>query len=712
MARIQIYIDGLIADLPQSDINLNLTFALKDRDGIAINSGSRSEYSFELPATKQNDLIFQRFFDVGEVTLQNQDLLPASIIVDGLPFFEGKAQMRSVTTQQDRFYWRGLVYKVSFYGNNIDWVSDLKNKYIYEYDFGNITFSKTQNYSDWGNTHFVGDNFCQFVMKFKDWAVLGQVDTFKESTPALFIKTIVDKIFLGLGYNLVSNFMNTDWFRQLIMPIPFDYDKPIPDVNFGIEYMNVEANMSAPVGFIFGGQIIIFDNQTLFPTIGADPYNELTGVYTAPYSGYFEIDFVVVLTGITGFGTQQPAFAYIINTNPFVIILDSPTNIDMTQRANLVVFLNAGDTLKFVQGGISVGQFQATVEIIGELQITDPTTLNLKYLINKNWKALDFIKGLAHLFNLTFETDVALRTVTIEPADNYLYTYPLYNNIQQGFYNQGLNDITRKVDLSISGEIFNVDDFEQRIQLIYKDDSSDPTVEALNERQIVPMAGAQFNFPVSRLKDGLNVIENPFFAPTLLFLDNEIKDVNTPSQIFVPFVWSSNYLENPLSSEGNYEIVPRILFKDAFYNGYSNAPKVVIKNPFGASPATIIVSFPVAYMQDYINQFNQSLVFNSETVNGVYVKGLMERFYLDELIRRLYGKQVQVNIFWDILMLNNLTFRDAVQIHGDNYILNEINSFSVVNQRSTQTYLTYDAEGDGTEVNNIQNTTVLTKYIP
>jgi len=712
MTRIQIYIDGLIADLPQNEVNLNLTFALKDRDGIAINSGSRSEYSFELPATKQNDLIFQRFFDVGEVTLQNQDLLPASIIVDGLPFFEGKAQMRSVTTQQDRFYWRGLVYKVSFYGNNIDWVSDLKNKYIYEYDFGNITLSKTQNYSDWGNTHFVGDNFCQFVMKFKDWAVLGQVDTFKESTTALFIKTIVDKIFLGLGYNLVSNFMNTDWFRQLIMPIPFDYDKPIPDVNFGIEYMNVEANMTAPVGFIFGGQIIIFDNQTLFPTIGADPYNELTGVYTAPYSGYFEIDFVVVLTGITGFGTQQPAFAYIINANPFVIILDSPTNIDMTQRANLVVFLNAGDTLKFVQGGISVGQFQATVEIIGELQITDPTTLNLKYLINKNWKALDLIKGLAHLFNLTFETDVALRTVTIEPADNYLYTYPLYNNIQQGFYNQGLNDITRKVDLSISGEIFNVDDFEQRIQLIYKQDSSDPTVEALNERQIVPMAGAQFNFPVSRLKDGLNVIENPFFAPTLLFFDEEITDVNSPSPVFVPFVWSTNYLRNPLSSEGNYEIVPRILFKDAFYNGYSNAPKVVIKNPFGASPATIIVSFPVAYMQDYINQFNQSLVFNSETVNGVYVKGLMERFYLDELIRRLYGKQVQVNIFWDILMLNNLTFRDAVQIHGDNYILNEINSFSVVNQRSTQTYLTYDAEGDGTEVNNIQNTTVLTKYIP
>jgi len=113
MARIEIYIDGIKADLPEKDLNLNLTFALKDRNGIAINSGSRSEYSFDLPATKQNDYIFSRFHDVGEVTLQRQELLPAIIIVDGLPFFEGKAQVRSVTTQQDRFYWKGLSYKVS-----------------------------------------------------------------------------------------------------------------------------------------------------------------------------------------------------------------------------------------------------------------------------------------------------------------------------------------------------------------------------------------------------------------------------------------------------------------------------------------------------------------------------------------------------------------------------------------------------------------------
>jgi len=151
------------------------------------------------------------------------------------------------------------------------------------------------------------------------------------------------------------------------------------------------------------------------------------------------------------------------------------------------------------------------------------------------------------------------------------------------------------------------------------------------------------------------------------------------------------------------------------HNGYisstASTPQFIIKNPFGAG--TLVVDWVEVFMQNYNTPgVYQSLVFNSETVNGVYVKGLLERFYLAEMIRRMYGKQMEVYMFWDVLMLNNLTFRDTINIHGDNYILNEINSFSVVNQRSTKTYLTYDAKGDGTEVNNIQNSIISINIIP
>ena len=716
MARIEIYIDGLKADLPDKDLNLNLTFALKDRNGIAINSGSRSEYSFDLPATKQNDLIFSRFYDVGEVTLSKQDLLPATIIVDGLPFFEGRAQVRSVTTQQDRFYWKGLQYKVSFYGNNVDWVADIKNRFIYQLNFGNITFGKTQNTSDWQNTYFVGDNFCQFVMKFKDWNVIGQVDPFTESTPALFIRTIVDKIFNSIGYTFVSNFFNTDWFKQLILPLPINYDVAINDVQYGIDYLNTRAEdvLIGATGFV---GVYVFPTQTITPLIGPNPYNIATGVYTVTRKGYYKAKASFTVSNQTT--TCGLFFGFRINGTPPTSGWgqSTPTSYNTTTiiQGETIYLLNAGDTIDVaVLYGAPVGNtfdISAFFDVEGQALITDPFTTNLKYFINKQWGQLDFIKGLAHLFNLTFETNVALRTITIEPADDYIYSYPVVGGLQQGFYNQSYSDETRIVDLNVNGELFNIDDFERSIQFVYKEDSSDPTVEALNQGQNIPMAGAQFNFPVSRLKSGITDIENPFFAPTLLFSDDSIRDSTSASPVYVPFVWPENYLENPLASEGNYNIEPRILFKDAYYYTYPDSPQFIIKNPFGSG--TIPYDFPTAFMQNYLySQDSQSLVFNSETVNGIYVKGLLERFYLAEMIRRMYGKNLELYMFWDVLMLNNLTFRNSIVIHGDRYILSEINSFSVVNQRSTKTYLIYDAQGDGTEVNNIENTTILTLLIP
>jgi hypothetical protein len=723
MARIEIYIDGIKADLPEKDLNLNLTFALKDRNGIAINSGSRSEYSFDLPATKQNDYIFSRFHDVGEVTFSKQDLLPAIIIVDGLPFFEGRAQVRSVTTQQDRFYWKGLSYKVSFYGNNVDWVADLKNKYIYELDFGNITLGTTANYLNYLNS-YPASTFCTLPMKFQDWDVPGQIDPYKEFFPALFIKGIVDKAFSAIGYTVQSNFLNTQWFKGLILPIPFDITRGISNAELSNNYLNFTGSEPPTLtqnpymgGPYTANPITIYTNPVL-----ATPFNPATYIYTVPQDGYYIVSLyikVVTPTGTEGHwtygGIADSGGTWVTGTNFNYGTIFGYYNGDVDANfTSNVQFYNAGQQLFFNMYNVTLATgitWEYGWNIIGDFVISDPTTIDFKYLIDQKWRQLDLIKGIAHLFNLTFETNVGLRTVTIEPADNYLYTYPSANTIEQGFYNKTFSDLTRKVDLNVKGELFNIDDFERSIQFIYKEDSSDATVEALNQGQNVPMAGVQFNFPVTRLKDGITDIENPFFAPTLLFYSPDVTDVTSSTQFYVPFAWPENYAENPIATQGNYDIEPRILYHNGFLSPTPQAPQIIIKNPFGGG--TLVVNAVEVFMQNYNTPgVYQSLVFGSETINGVYVKGLLERFYLAEMIRRMYGKQMEVYMFWDVLMLNNLTFRNTVQIHGDNYILNEINSFSVVNQRSTKTYLTYDAKGDGTEVNNIENTTVLTKLIP
>jgi hypothetical protein len=60
-------------------------------------------------------------------------------------------------------------------------------------------------------------------------------------------------------------------------------------------------------------------------------------------------------------------------------------------------------------------------------------------------------------------------------------------------------------------------------------------------------------------------------------------------------------------------------------------------------------------------------------------------------------------------MIRQLDFRKRVNIHGDNYILQEINSFSVTSNESTKTYLIYDDLGKGIEDTQITNSLIIGK---
>jgi hypothetical protein len=705
MADIKIYIDNQVVDLPVDNLNLNLTYSLKDRDGFAVNTGSRSEYSFEFPSTHNNDIIFSRFYDVSEETQNKQILLSAIIEVNGLPFFSGLAQLTSTTIEADLFYWKGQTYKVSFYGNNVDWVAQLKNKYLYQYDYGTHVHNYTNILQYIDNEYGVLPfDFKYILIKWKDWLVSGEVSML-EMTPALFVKSIVDKIFTDIGYTYNSNFFSLASFEKLVMPIPLS-DK-ISDEQFGLDYMNVSVNELA-VPYPFGGGLIVFTNQTFAPNIGANPYNAGTGIYTAPYTGFYNIIFKADIYNVSATGT--PEFIYALNgVLQFPAFLTAPVSTDVILTADFVVQLNAGDTLQFLYGGVFAGaDANYYLDIIGEAEVANGITIDFRYFINKEYNSLDFIKGLAHAFNLTFQTDVDNRTVTIEPADTYLNqsSYPSVQNNEQGFYETTISNLTEDVDLIKGGEIYSRSDINQLVKFTWQYDSNDPTLEALNGIEAVALHQSRFTFIQNRFQKDEDVIENPFFSTTLVIADSTIQGANTTKTPMIPIIWSQNYLENTISAEANYEIMPRILASEkptASINGTINGR---------ISPSTVAeIPCPVAYMVDYNNTTGDfmSLSFGSETVNGFYIKGLLERFYLQEFIRRQAGKEVECYIFWDALMIRQLDFRKRINIHGDNYILQEINSFSVTSNESTKTYLIYDDLGKGIEDTQITNSLIIGK---
>jgi len=624
-------------------------------------------------------------------------------------FFSGLAQLTSTTIEADLFYWKGQTYKVSFYGNNVDWVAQLKNKYLYQYDYGTHVFDSGTVLSSFSNVYT--DIYKYILIKWKDWAVSGEVQ-WSEFTPALFVKAILDRIFSDIGYTYQSNFFSLDSAERLIMPIPLT-DK-IDDPQFAEDYINVAVNETLvnPNGNYFP---VIFTNQTVTPPLASpNPYNNTTGFFTAPYNGYYYIEYIVNIIptsqwGVTSWisrnGNPTPAVA--IPNTYFSIPFGATGNYTYSKTSN-IVNLFAGETLSMFLFAATFpnADYEISMNIYGEAEVASGTVIDFGYFINKEYNSLDFIKGLAHAFNLTFQTDVDNRNVVIEPADTYLnQSRPAVQNNEQGFYETTISDLTEDVDLIKGGEVYSRSDINQLVKFTWQYDSNDPTLEAINGIEAVALHQSRFTFIQNRFQKDEDVIENPFFSTTLVIADSTIQGANTTKTPMIPIIWSQNYLENTISIEANYDIMPRLLATDKTdpdYNGTININDGSTVSEYDT---------PVAYMVDYNNTTGDfiSLSFGSETVNGYYIKGLLERFYLQEFIRRQAGKEVECYIFWDALMIRQLDFRKRVNIHGDNYILQEINSFSVTSNESTKTYLIYDDLGKGIEDTQITNSLIIGK---
>ena len=702
MADIKVIIDGQVAELPPNGLNLPLTYSLRSRDGLAINSGSRSEYAFELPGTKHNDSIFNQFYDPAIYTINEQAFLSASIEVDGLPFFIGRCQLQSVTLRQDQYFWQGKSYKVAFYGNNADWSTRIGDLLIKDLSFTPHTYSYIDNINHWVNT-YPTDDFKYFPLKLKDYTTFGQLDALEDSHPAIFVVDVLNKAFASIGYTMVSGFFLSDFANRLIMPVPI-LNRYLQG-QYGAEYLNVEADESQiNFGGLFG--TIIFTNQTVAPLIGPNPYNIATGIYTAPEQGYYLFEVQVILTNITtsagcvfGFSINGAAITDIWGTS-------GPYTTDIIFRAEKLMFLNAGDTVEVsgLSTVVSPGtyDFASTLKVTAEAEISNGIQIDLKFVIDPSLKVIDLIRGLAHAFNLVFETNEGSRQVRIEPADDYILdSRPATTDIEDGFYQaqKGL-DYTPFVDLSKGGELVSDTKQLSQLRLKWKDDSNDPTVEALNLNANLGILEARYQFATNRFKVGETVVENPFFAPTLVIADNEIRFADSVKTPMIPIIWAVNYLETSTSAETVTQILPRLLVSDPFPTGDENGSINVFDG-------TSVVDYkaPLNYMVDYNDTtgFQTSLSFADVTVNGFAVAGLMKRLYLSEMVRRSGGKYLELFILWDVLKIQNLTFRDKIFINSNTYILQEINTFNVAKNQSTKTYFVLDnkeVDADG----NIRNT--------
>lgn len=694
-------IDGTTVDLPQSGLTYSIVYEV-DSEGFV--SGAYSKRGVELPSTGVNDALFEDWYAAGVQNETTAAILKPFVFEDGgVQILSGQCELQSSVLMPDRYRYKARNYKVELYGTNADWTIRLKDLRIRDLSFPIFVYDTSAVLLGWNAGYDTADEYGFTLIKWKEWNTAGEVGI-DEFTPFLFIRTILDKAFDSIGYRLNSNFFETDVFKRLIMPLPLPDRYP---EQFSQDYINVllvEPNGVSNVDVFYPFPSVTQPNLTT-------PYNTGTGFYTCPFTGYYEISLTANI--ISASGTWSLVIGASINSDPdflnnqalgFGSFLFPTSGSQSGSLTYPVVYLQAGTTISLINlfGGTDPTNVYAfTMSIIGEAEITFGTLIDFKYLLS-DYKVIDLIKGLQHMFNLRFEATPANGFLSIDPADPYLYRqltpYVVTQQVNDGFYATPTADSTQGLDLEPGAELFNVIDVPEVTIYSYITDGETETYK--EENNILGIYTAQYTLPQDRFNREIDEKENPFFAKTISTNDFTIQGAAATSSLQIPLIYPQNYVLDPTATEINRDIQPRILYFGAFRNLLTDS---TVNYTF--SPGTPLAP-PISFMVNYNNPGDFSLSFASETVQNEIVPGLFESFWLQEYARKRIGKRLEAFYFWDLLSINSLSFRNKLLIDGIEWILLKIDGYSAQSDTSTKTWLLREQGPTDDDVDAIENTII------
>ena len=237
-------------DIVSSD-NFPLSLTFKNFDIRDLNSrGGSFSKSFKVPATKNNNKIFGHIHKDGNIDTKGVKRdLDSTIYLDNSPIISGTIRMSKIISNKDV-----IEYECVFLGDNMNWASNIKNA-----DLKELKFS-SQSYTSYPPVPEVPFTFENPRQTFKDYAfnkdrlvypliTVGESDSSANATidsdyiPCVYIKNVWDKIFQAQGYTVVSTFCDSDFFKNLIMPLIFQKPKEVTDLSFGKVSSSVEETI-------------------------------------------------------------------------------------------------------------------------------------------------------------------------------------------------------------------------------------------------------------------------------------------------------------------------------------------------------------------------------------------------------------------------------------------------------------------------------------
>jgi len=275
---------GLAYDFRVSDISL----PFKRR-------GSSSK-TITIPNTDNNANILYHLYDINNVTDFNPNKkTPCYLVQEGVNIFSGSLQLTSIEKLPN-----GLVkYKGVIYSELLEFFEEIENEFIEDIDLSGLghTYSESvivdswqHDYNDGYTYPLIDYNSPNFDIPINSQNFYPDLGTIVEDfKPAIFVKYLFDRIFLEKGKFYQSNFLNSDLFKNLLIP----YSQKEQLINS--ESLNVNnkifigidpslQTLAPPAVGPFTSQTAFFPTTTQIPKV----YANYSARLSAPPSSSFE----------------------------------------------------------------------------------------------------------------------------------------------------------------------------------------------------------------------------------------------------------------------------------------------------------------------------------------------------------------------------------------------------------------------------------------
>ena len=328
-------------------------------------------------------------------------------------------------------------------------------------------------------------------------------------------------------------------------------------------------------------------------------------------------------------------------------------------------------------------------------------TYNLTDVINTDYKQIDFVKGVAHAFNLQMTTDETTKTVNIEPFDSFYKPY-----------GQAI-DWTYKLDRSSEiSDKWIESDLKRTLVFKYKSDDADAKVKS----RMGYFHDIEDEYPYHEIlpdtfKKGDSTFENPFFAGTFNGKDEDTTGDVDVDTAYSACLWTevSNPTDYSRPTKG-YDFLPRLLYWNKYTSGTSfPTEKYAVAQTWASTTGKIISTtnysgaistiYPQATMINMDSISSPNLAYGNawikdyDDTTGVYAanqigEGLYDTYYRNmiEMLKkspRLRTVSISLNIS-DIV---NLDFTKLVYIDGVYWRINKIVDYSPNKNESTKVEL-------------------------